>query len=80
MTSTIALIAYLESWALVISIITAKFMVDQCPFLCEVLAQVDIKTFPFQQHFKVAYELLPHVAYACLPPFEQFIGQQMVQF
>jgi hypothetical protein len=35
LTSIIALIAYLGSWAFVISIIAAKFMVDQHPFFLE---------------------------------------------
>jgi len=70
LTSTIAPIAYLESWAIVISIITARFMVDQCPFLFEALIQVNNNTFPFQQHLKAACDLLPLVAYACLLPFE----------
>jgi hypothetical protein len=48
-------------------------------FLLEVLAQVNDNTFFFQQHFKVACDLLLPLACACFPPFEQFIGQQMVQ-
>jgi hypothetical protein len=35
LTSTIALVAYLKSWALIISTIITRFMVDQCPFLFE---------------------------------------------
>jgi hypothetical protein len=31
----------------VISIIVIRFMVDQCPFLLEDLAQVDNNSFPF---------------------------------
>jgi hypothetical protein len=54
-------------------------MVDQHPFLFEVLARVDNNTFPFQQHLKAACDLLPPPTYACLPPFEQLIKQQMVQ-
>jgi hypothetical protein len=37
-TSTITPIAYLKNWALVISVIVAKFMIDKCPFLLEALA------------------------------------------
>jgi hypothetical protein len=65
------------SWAFVISIIVVKFMVDQHPFLLETFAQVN-NTFHFQQHLKVACNLL-------LPPtfvfssFEQFIKQQMIK-
>jgi hypothetical protein len=79
-TSTITLTTYLGSWALVISVIAIRFMVDQCPFLLEALARVDNNTFPFQQHIMVACDLLPPPTHACIPPFEQFIGQQMVQF
>jgi hypothetical protein len=55
-------------------------MVDHCPFLFEPLAWINNNTFPFQQHFKVARNLLPPPTYMCLPPFEQFNRQQMVQF
>jgi hypothetical protein len=55
-------------------------MVDQHPFLLEVLTQVNNNKFPFQQHFKGTCDLLPPLAHACFLPFEQFIGQQMVQF
>jgi hypothetical protein len=49
-------------------------MVDQHPnFLLEALAQVDNNTFPFQQHFKAAFDLLPPPTHVCLPLFEQFI-------
>ncbi len=54
-------------------------MVYQRPFLLETLAQVDNDTFLFQQHFKMAFDLLPPPAHACLLPFEQLIKQQMVQ-
>jgi hypothetical protein len=56
---------------------TAKFMINQCPFLLEALTWVDNNTFLFQ-HLKVACNFLftPHT---CLLPFEQLIGQQMVQ-
>jgi hypothetical protein len=36
--TTIALTTYLWSWALVVSIIAIRFMVDQCPFLLKALA------------------------------------------
>jgi hypothetical protein len=49
LTSTIALIAYLGCWALVVSVIAVRFMVDQCFFLLENLARIDNNTFPFQQ-------------------------------
>jgi hypothetical protein len=48
--TTIAPTTYLRSWALVTSIIAARFMVDQHPFLFEVLARIDNNTFPFQQN------------------------------
>jgi hypothetical protein len=54
-------------------------MVGQRPFFLEALTLVDNNTFPLQQHLKVACDLLPPLAHVCLPPFEQFIGQQMVQ-
>jgi hypothetical protein len=53
-------------------------MVDQRHFFLETLARVDNDTFPFQQHFKIACDLLLPLACVCLPPFEQFIEQQMV--
>jgi hypothetical protein len=46
-TATIAPTAYLRSWALVASIITTRFMVDQCPFLLEALTRVNNNTFLF---------------------------------
>jgi hypothetical protein len=54
-------------------------MVDQHPFLLELLAQIDTNTFPFQQHLKVTCDLLPPLARVYFLPFEQFIEQQMVQ-
>ncbi len=36
-TSTTAPTTYFKSWALVVSIIVARFMVNQCPFLVEAL-------------------------------------------
>jgi hypothetical protein len=54
-------------------------MVDQCLFLLETLAQVDNNTFLFQQHFKGARNLLPPSSSVCLPPFEQLVGQHMIQ-
>jgi len=46
-TSTIAPTVYLGYWVLVTSVIVVRFMVDQCPFFLEVLAQIDNDTFPF---------------------------------
>jgi hypothetical protein len=79
-TATIAPIAYLRSWAFVASIIAARFMVDQCPFLLEALTQVDNNSFPFQQHLKVACDLLLPLIHTCFRSFEHFIEQQMVRF
>jgi hypothetical protein len=45
-TSTNAPTTYLKAWAFVVSIITARFMVNQCPFLLEALVQVN-NTCPF---------------------------------
>jgi hypothetical protein len=53
-------------------------MVDQHPFFFEALTWVDNKTFLFQQHLKTICDLLLPPTQACLPFFEQFIGQQMV--
>ncbi len=78
LTFTIALTTYLGSWALVALIIIARFMVDQHPFLLEALARINNNTFPFQQHLKATCDLLPPPTYACFPPFEQLIWQQMV--
>jgi hypothetical protein len=79
LTSTIAPIAYLGSWALIVSVIASRFMVDQRSFFFETLAQVDNNTFLFQQHLKATCDLLPPPTHVCLLPFEQFIKQQMVQ-
>jgi hypothetical protein len=76
LTTTIALTTYLGSWALVASIIVARFMVNQHPCLFEAFTQVD--NYPFQRHFKSTCDLLPFQARACFPPFKQLIGQQMV--
>jgi hypothetical protein len=69
-TTIIALVAYLGSWALVASIIIAKLMVHQHPFLLETLARVDNNTFLFQQHLKATCNLLLSLVRACLPLFE----------
>jgi len=73
LTSTITLTASLKSWALIALVIANRFMVDKRPFLLQALAQVNNNTFPFQQHLKVACDLLPPLACVCLFPFEQFI-------
>jgi hypothetical protein len=78
-TSTVAPTTYLGSWALVISIIAVRFMVDQHPFLFEALARVNNNTFPFQ-HLKATCDLLPPLVGTCFLPFEQFIMQQMIRF
>ncbi len=78
-TSIIAPTTCLGNWAFVASVITARFIVDQHPFLFEALVRVNKNTFPFQQHCKTSCDLLPPPIHGCLPPFEQLIGQQMVQ-
>ncbi len=78
-TSTIAPTTYLRSRALIAFVIVVEFMVDQHLFLLETLTQVNNNTFLFQQHLKMICDLLPLPPPACLLPFEQFIGQQMVQ-
>jgi len=76
--ATFAPIIYLRSWAFVASIIVTRFMVDQCPFLFETLAQIDNNTFLFHQHLKVANDFLSPLVRTCLPSFEQLIEQQTV--
>jgi hypothetical protein len=78
LTTTITPTSYLRSWALMASIIVAKFMVDQCPFLLKAITWVNYNTFPFQQHFKVTCDLLSPLARTCFL-LEHFIKQQMVQ-
>jgi len=68
--ATITLTTYLKSWALVISIIIIKFMVDQCFIFLKILTRVDNNTFPFQQHFKATCNLLLSLIHACFLPFE----------
>ncbi len=80
LTSTITLVTYLGSWAFVVLVIVARFMVYQHPFLLEALAQVDNNTFYFQQHLKVACDLLPPPACACLPPFNNSLGNKWFNF
>ncbi len=70
LTTTIALIAYLRSWTLVILIIIVRFMINQHPFLLETLTWIDNNTFLFQQCLKVTCDLLPPPTHASLPPFE----------
>jgi len=77
--ATFAPTTYLGSRALVASIIAIRFMVDQCPFLFETLAQMNNNTFPFQQHLKAACDFLSPPSRTYLLSFEQFIGQQTVQ-
>ncbi len=77
-TSTTTPTTYLGSRAVVVFIITIKYMVDQHPFLLETLAQVNNNTFIFQQHFKAASDLLSLPTHTCILSFEQLIGQQMV--
>jgi len=47
LTMTIAPITYLRNWALVVSIIIIRSMVNQCSFLFGALAQVNNNTFLF---------------------------------
>ncbi len=69
LTTIITLIAYLGSWAFVASIIVAKFMIDQRPYLLEALSWVDNNTFPFSNtlrcHVISYHPLLAHVFF-CL--------------
>ncbi len=77
-TSTIAPTTYLGNWVFIALVIIVRFMVDQHPFLVEALTQINKNTFPFQQHFKAACDLLPPPTHACFPPFQQLIRQQIV--
>ncbi len=56
--TTIAPTAYFGNWAFIASFIAVMFMVDQCPFLLEALAQVNNNTFLLQQHLKTTCDLL----------------------
>jgi hypothetical protein len=47
LTTITAPTTYLGNWALEASIIVARFMDDQHPFLLEALTRVDNNTFPF---------------------------------
>jgi len=69
-TSTIAPTSYLGSWALVVSVIVIRFTVYQHPFLLKAITRVNNNTFPFQQHLRVARDLLPPLTCVCVPPFE----------
>lgn len=62
-------------------IINVGFLIKQHQkkFPPKALVWIDIGVFPLQQHLKIDYDLLIVLACACLPPFEQHIGQQMVQ-
>jgi hypothetical protein len=70
LTSTIAPTTYLRSWAFVVLLIVARFMVNQHHFFLKALTQINNNTFHFQQHLKAACDLLPPLACACLLPFE----------
>jgi hypothetical protein len=45
LTSTITLTTYFGNWVFVVSVIVARFMVDQRPFLLQTLAQIDNNIF-----------------------------------
>jgi len=47
LTSNIAPTTYLKNWALVVLVITIRFMVDQRPFFLEALARINNNSFPF---------------------------------
>jgi hypothetical protein len=79
LTTIISPTTYLGCWALVVSIIVTRFMVNQHPFLFEALAQIDNNNFPFQQHLKATCNLILFLTCAYFPLFKQLIEQQMVQ-
>jgi hypothetical protein len=54
-------------------------MVDQHPFLLQVLAQIN-NTFLFQQHFKATWNLLPPPAYACFFHLNNSLGNKWFNF
>jgi hypothetical protein len=54
-------------------------MVNQCSFRFETLAWIVNNIFFFQQQLKENCNLLLPPAHTCFLPFEQLIGQQMVQ-
>jgi hypothetical protein len=80
LTTTIALVANLGNWVLVISVIAIRFMVDQRPFLLETLAQVNNNTFPFHQHLKVTCDFLSALFCTCPFLFEQFTSNKWFDF
>jgi hypothetical protein len=77
--TSIAPTTYLGNLTLLTLILTARFMVDQHPFLLEALTRVDSNILFFQIHLKVVFDLLSLSTCTCLPSFKQFIGQQTVQ-
>jgi hypothetical protein len=48
-----------RSWAFIALVIAAKFIVNQCPLVLEIWAQVNNNTFHFQQHPIATSDLLP---------------------
>jgi hypothetical protein len=55
-------------------------MVDQRPFFFETLAWVDNNIFLFQQHLKVACNLLSPLTCACLLPLNNSLGNKRFNF
>jgi hypothetical protein len=41
------LVAFLGSWALVVLVITFKFLLDSCPFVLEAIGASSLGSFPF---------------------------------
>ncbi len=79
-TTTIALTTYLRSWALVVSIIIVRLMVDQHFFLLKTLTWIDNNTFPFQQHLKATCDFLSPLTHVSFLLFQQLIKQQWFHF
>jgi len=67
LTSTIAPTTYLRSWALVVLIIIAKFIVNWRPFLLKALTRVDNNTFLFQQHISFLATLQGNMWFSTTP-------------
>jgi hypothetical protein len=63
----IVLVAFLGSWALVVLVITFRFLLDSYPFLLEAIGASNLGSFPFHVHLRLFEEFLPLIATTHLP-------------
>ncbi len=75
-TKTIAPIAYLGSWTLVVLVIASRFLLDLRPFLLEAIGVSSSGSFPFQLHLKLFRKSFSLTIATCLPLFEQLIKRK----